>query len=231
KQHLETLLSINIGWTKDCVDHLQNFSEPRFVHRGFVTSDCPKFTDAKISIWAPEQNIGVYLSEFSASPMNLGDPEKPLVPPPGVDAGIFYDLVATRENLYENLLAANTSTNNTSIVFCIEWKGNKLLFTGDAEETSWKTMHEQGVLEEVDFLKVSHHGSHNGTPEPDILDVILPPNSRDGKKALVSTAFGPYETVPDSDTLAMIEDRCEKLHRLHLEADPGEYIDIKFDPK
>lgn len=229
--HLETLLSINIGWTKDCVDHLQKFREPRFVHRCFDTSDCPTFTDTKIEIWAPEEDIGVYLSDFSPKPMKLGNPEKPLVPPHGVDAGIFYDLVGTRERLYENLLAANSSINNTSIVFCIEWKGNRLLFTGDAEESSWKTMDEQNVLKEVDFLKVSHHGSHNGTPDADILEKILPSGNPDGRHALLSTAIGPYDSIPDADTLASIEERCEKLHQLHLEVDPGKYKDIEFKPK
>src|SRR3712207_7480481 len=33
----------------------------------------------------------------------------------------------------------------------------------------------EGVLEPVHFLKVAHHGSHNGTPDGEILDAILPP--------------------------------------------------------
>ena len=114
-----------------------------------------------------------------------------LVPPPGVDAGTFYDLVNSRNRFYENLLAANSSFNNTSIVFCLEWHGNKLLFTGDAEELSWETMKRNNMLKEVDFLKVSHHGSENGTPDDEILEIILPEGNKNDHIALVSTIRGP----------------------------------------
>jgi len=147
-----------------------------------------------------------------------------------VDASAFFELVASRESFYENLLAANSSINNTSIVFCIEWHGNRLLFTGDAEEQSWEVMKQSNVLKEVDFLKVSHHGSHNGTPDPAILDIILPPDSKEGQFALVSTAENVYDTVPDDETLRIIEERCEKLYRLN-EIIPGESQDIFFEPK
>jgi beta-lactamase superfamily II metal-dependent hydrolase len=56
------------------------------------------------------------------------------------------------------------------IVFCLEWHGNKLLFTGDAEELSWETLYQKDVLKEVDFLKISHHGSENGTSPDEILE-------------------------------------------------------------
>lgn len=70
--------------------------------------------------------------------------------------------------------------NNTSLVLLLEWRGRRLLFAGDAEwqgsgvelgrrNSTWDVMlHRPGVagllLRPLDFLKVAHHGSHNGTP-------------------------------------------------------------------
>jgi hypothetical protein len=72
--------------------------------------------------------------------------------------------------------------NNTSVVLLLEWRGRRLLFTGDAEAKtafqgafqedkgngSWNVMwhrFKDGALSRrVDFLKVGHHGSFNATP-------------------------------------------------------------------
>lgn len=74
----------------------------------------------------------------------------------------------------------------------LEWRRWRLLFTGDAEHRSWKEMNKRGVLKPVHFLKVSHHGSWNGTPSGEILDKILPPTPPDRRKrhAAVSTCEG-----------------------------------------
>jgi beta-lactamase superfamily II metal-dependent hydrolase len=70
--------------------------------------------------------------------------------------------------------------NNLSVVLLLEWRGRRLLFTGDAEwqgkgvredrrNSTWDVMFhhpevEQLLLQPLDLLKVAHHGSHNGTP-------------------------------------------------------------------
>lgn len=70
--------------------------------------------------------------------------------------------------------------NNTSVVLLLEWRKRRLLFAGDAEwqgsgvelgrrNSTWDVMlHHPEVaallLQPLDFLKVAHHGSHNGTP-------------------------------------------------------------------
>jgi hypothetical protein len=112
------------------------------------------------------------------------------------------------------LLTIDKAANNTSIVFCLEWKGWRLLFPGDAEEKSWAIMDRCGVLDGgVDFLKIGHHGSHNGTPAAKLLDKLLP---IDGKRrfAAVCTCSGVYgdtpETaVPNETTLSELRRRCE----------------------
>ena len=137
------------------------------------------------------------------------------LPPAGVDAGAFYDLVDSRRTgLHDNLLAIDKAANNTSIVFSLEWRGWKLLFPGDAEQESWRMMDEQGVLEPVHLLKIAHHGSWNGTPQGEILDKILPPTRPDDRKryAVVSTCLETYPGVPDDTTENTLRARIDEFH-------------------
>ena len=66
------------------------------------------------------------------------------LPPAGVDAGAFYNLVEFRRSGFsDNLLAIDRAANNTSVVLALEWRGWRLLFPGDAEQLSWLTMDRQ----------------------------------------------------------------------------------------
>jgi beta-lactamase superfamily II metal-dependent hydrolase len=100
--------------------------------------------------------------------------------------------------------------NNLSVVMLLEWRGRRLLFTGDAEwqgkgvregrrNSTWDVMlhHpevEQLLLQPLDLLKVAHHGSHNGTPfheggkERYLANMVSP----DQTQVLVSTIAGEH---------------------------------------
>lgn len=54
-------------------------------------------------------------------------------------------------------------TNNASVVFQLQYKNTKALFTGDAEWSSLKEMEDYGAALRSHILKVGHHGSWNGT--------------------------------------------------------------------
>jgi hypothetical protein len=152
------------------------------------------------------------------------------IPAPGVDAGAFYDLIQAREHGYvDNILAIDKAKNNTSLVLCLEWHGWKLLFSGDAEVRSWKEMNKRNLLEPVHFLKISHHGSHNGTPAVTLLNKIMPLPAPDAKqrRALVSTCQETYGGVPDGDTIELLETRCT-IHSTES-LDNGAFLDIEFD--
>jgi beta-lactamase superfamily II metal-dependent hydrolase len=131
--------------------------------------------------------------------------------------GAFLNLVqARRRGIADNLLAIDQAANNTSIVFALEWRGWRLLFPGDAEVRSWKTMEREGVLKPVHFLKVAHHGSHNGTPTDDVFDTILPPVSPDGRDRLaaISTWTDTYSGIPHPATNARIKSRARLFSTL-----------------
>jgi beta-lactamase superfamily II metal-dependent hydrolase len=105
--------------------------------------------------------------------------------------------------------------NNTSVVLLLEWRGRRLLFAGDAEwqgagveeerrNSTWDVMLHipevrQHLLQPLHFLKVAHHGSHNGTPflkggKAQVLEKILSP---DRSQVAVSTVTGVHgEDMP-----------------------------------
>lgn len=232
----------NPSSTKECVDFLRSRAPAEktfYVHRETDVSEAHPFTEAKIELWGPEEDTAVYYGRFqpaalqplavdatAGEPPALAEPK----PPRGVDAGAFYNLVEMRKRGYlDNLLAIDRAANNTSVVFCLEWRGWKLLFPGDAEERSWREMDKRGLLQTVHFFKVGHHGSHNGTPDEDLLEKLLPLDPPDDRPrfAAVSTFPGSYNNVPDDDgTLARLEARCEL--RSTLSVADGEWIDLEF---
>lgn len=245
----------NSDKTKNCVKYLKGIGENTFYvsrnvkcyeEEDFDPNECHPFSEARIEIWAPEEDTSTYYSKARIVPMSLGLTESSngrgkrpsltdVFPPAGVDAGAFYNLVNMRRGGYfDNLLSIDKAANNTSVVFCLEWRGFRLLFPGDAEDRSWKIMNDlppPGVLKAVHFLKISHHGSHTGTPEQTILEKILPQARVDDKprKALLSTTKEQvYPNVPDPKTVDLIRQRCDEFYEVD-ELDLGKYVDIEFE--
>jgi beta-lactamase superfamily II metal-dependent hydrolase len=220
------LANNNPASTGSCVEWLRALAPdgatPAYLHREVSKADLATlhpFEEAIFEIWAPEEDTSAYYGKIT--PMALGDgasaaqpaaaPEPRVVPPPGVDTEAFLRLVdLRRRGIQENLLTIDKAANNSSIVFCLEWRGWRLLFAGDAEQKSWQMMKAKGVLKPVHFLKVSHHGSVNGTPDPEILDLVLPPVRPDKKKrtAIVSTWDHTYGGIPHAPTDDLIKSRC-----------------------
>ena len=248
---VETLLAINNPRSsKENVDYLRKLTTSPantfYVHRETDLAGKHPFQEADFEIWAPEEDTSAYYGRYKSPSLGMIPPVgrsrkyslAELYPPRGVDAGAFYNLVNARRSFLESLLSIDKAKNNTSLVFCLTWRGWRLLFPGDAEVRSWKTMRDKGALSPVHFLKVSHHGSHNGTPSESILEEILPVN-RDGdqreRPAVVMTYEGTYNNVPDADTLNRIYDetlgteqpRCDKLYLVNEDTDDL-FVELEF---
>jgi hypothetical protein len=221
----------NPASTTECVAFLRKLApeaKTHYVHRSvgnpaggaplFDPAGKHPFKETQFEIWAPEEDTSEYYGRFQ--PLWLGDDDgapgavpaaADPVPPAGVDAGAFYNMVeARRRGLSDNLLAIDKAANNTSVVLLLKWRGWRLLFAGDAETRSWRTMDREGVLGPVHFLKVSHHGSHNGTPEGGVFDAILPSQAPDqrGRRAAISTWTETYAGIPHPPTNARLTSRC-----------------------
>lgn len=224
--------------TKQCVAFLRTLAPDAtaYVHRGAKLARKHPFREAKLKVWAPEEDASDYYGSFQ--PLGFGEDaaapgasvaEPRVLPPAGVDVGAFLDLVETRRNgVGDNLLTIDKAANNTSVVFALEWRKWRLLFAGDAELRSWRTMAREKVLRPVHFLKVAHHGSHNGTPEDEILDRVLPTTPGDGRprRAAISTWDETYSGIPHPPTNARLAARCEL--RSNLDAPDALYFDVEF---
>jgi beta-lactamase superfamily II metal-dependent hydrolase len=242
---LQALLMNAVG-TEECVEVLtRRLAEamgidPLYVYRGIESelgaaeagTQLLSFKDPSISlrVLAPEKDIdGAYMGQARALLRRLYQHSRHIprsVPeeqreewPSNISRSDFRQL-RTRM-LHACLLAAraeNYATNNTSVVLLLEWRGRRLLFTGDAEwtpaveagtkEGSWEVMWDNESVradlevKSLDFLKVAHHGSRNATPwhldDPnhpinEILDTILPrpaPGATPTAQAVVTTCAG-----------------------------------------
>jgi beta-lactamase superfamily II metal-dependent hydrolase len=230
--------------TGQCVEFLRQLNPAKtvFVHREIKKQDLKHpFKEAKFEIWAPEEDTSDYYGNFQS--LDVGAVPAPVAtdrstsaspaapaatPPSGVDLGAFLRLLdARRGGIADNLLAIDKAANNTSVVFSLEWRGWRLLFAGDAEIRSWKTMARENVLKPVHFLKVSHHGSHNGTPADDIFDAILPqaPPDNRNRSAAISTWTETYSGIPHQPT----NDRLSSRASLHSTLDNTSQLFYEID--
>lgn len=251
--------------------------EPLYIYRGVeaeLTEEQRQdkllgFADpaTRLHILAPEKDIDqayvnpatALLEEFQAGTeqfLHALPEDQRLTEPANISRGAFRQL--KDQLLYTSLMAAsqeNGAVNNTSIALLVEWRGHRLLFPGDAEHRSWELMWEHArpqLSAPLSFLKVAHHGSHNGTPynlgdssDPlnEVLDALLPRENAANAQAVVTTLAGrihaPINPVPFPDLMNELATRVSNTveypdqqgrqpQRTDLE--PGDWIDIRLTP-
>ncbi len=168
--------------------------------------------------------------------------------PTNISAGDFRRL---RTRLVNNALAFvlkdGELVNNTSLVLLLEWRGRRLLFTGDAQcrftrkgeftagksNGSWNAMwatHRELLDQPLDYLKVGHHGSHNATPwrareegaQQDhpvnqILDAMLPRENPTAKVVLSTERTNSYGKIPFRELTLELGERATNPQRAYSE--------------
>jgi hypothetical protein len=241
---IQALLDINNPRaTKDCVKHISERglagAKPLYVHRTTDIAGRHPFNRTKVRLLAPEEDTSIYYGTLP--PRTLGAALKGVVPvslngkaitpPAGISAGHFFDLVEFRSSgMAANLRTIDKAANNSSVAIELEWNGWWLLFPGDAEEKSWELMDRNNLLRPVHFLKISHHGSGNGSPRHQI-DKVLPedaPADVQQRFAVVSTREGAYSGVPSTDTLNLVASRAHLDNTRTLSE--GSWFDVTFPP-
>ena len=105
--------------------------------------------------------------------------------------------------------ALDQAVNNTSVVAAFLYRGQCLLFAGDAQYGNWKFWLEgEGageLLARVNFYKVSHHGSLNATPKG-----ALEKMSGERFAAMVSTQNRPWPSIPYPKLMDALGRRCAR---------------------
>lgn len=111
--------------------------------------------------------------------------------------------------------------NNASIVLQINYQNHKYLFMGDAE----KEVEKQRNWEDVDVLKVGHHGS-NTSSSKEFLNQVRP------EIALIPVGEGNSYGLPKEEILQRYEQMGSKIYRTDIDGtihiiDNGEEIAVQ----
>lgn len=96
-------------------------------------------------------------------------------------------------------------TNDYSITNTLRYGNFKAVFTGDLELNISERLFEEAKIGSVDYIKISHHGSKNGTSEK-ILDLLKP------KTAVISVGKNSYGH-PTKEVLDLLEKYNVKILR------------------
>lgn len=224
------------------INYIRNLTgDPKrvlYLNRGSSVLNKPFSNKVKIRVLAPEKDVSIYYggslhnglqamsrrlagAGIAPDPGNYDSWAFPKVPrekgsPVNLtdrDWRLLHESIQTGG--VESVRAIDKAANNTSLVFAMEVAGLRLLFPGDAELESWMVMKKKcpAELKPIDFLKVSHHGSHNGTSK-DLLTTLLPAGRKGKATVMVSTkskVYGTVKPVPDAELLKLLKARCHKL--------------------
>lgn len=111
--------------------------------------------------------------------------------------------------------------NDRSIVFLLEYQGTNWLFTGDLEETGELLLLKNGLLPQVNVLKVGHHGANTSSTQP-FLSQVSP------ELAIISVGEGNKYGHPTAETLQKLIDigsnvwRTDQLGDIELRSSDGQ---------
>ncbi len=227
----------------------KNNISPKYVYAGMNASDQNlQLDDATIKVLAPEYDIdGFYLGKEYDESLKGFQNGPAFFDNHSISDGTDHpenislsDFLGLKSRMLSNAFTfAETDSslqNNCSVVLLINWRGRRLLFTGDAEwerayedgkhngswNVMWKIRHDD-LNEKLDFIKIGHHGSQNATPWIDssnqnlevnrIFNAILPLPAnllQCNVQALISTErTNVYETIPSPDLLVELGNRVK----------------------
>ncbi|RPF55570.1 DNA internalization-related competence protein ComEC/Rec2 [Aquisalibacillus elongatus] len=98
------------------------------------------------------------------------------------------------------------SENDQSLVFLFSYEDYNVLFTGDISEEVESLILSEGLGEDIDVLKIAHHGSQTSTSD-EWLEVTQP------KKALISVGTNNIYGHPHPDVITKLKNRNIDIFR------------------
>jgi beta-lactamase superfamily II metal-dependent hydrolase len=118
------------------------------------------------------------------------------------------------------------AVNNTSLFFVLDVAGTRLVFPGDTQQGGWDHVLDdargRALVADAAFLKISHHGSHNGTPRRYVEEVLH-------GEAYAMLPWGLVkrwkDTIPKAELLAALRDRGHHVIRADAPVEePGKVV-------
>jgi beta-lactamase superfamily II metal-dependent hydrolase len=113
-------------------------------------------------------------------------------------------------------VSLDKAVNGTSLMLMFEFGSAYLLFPGDAQWGSWRTVIDQPATRQLvartTFYKVGHHGSHNATPV-DFLEKVLEPGHRLWGAAASVRPIGFWPEIPRQPLMEKLLARSDRVLR------------------
>ncbi|CEP90823.1 DNA uptake transporter [[Clostridium] sordellii] len=131
------------------------------------------------------------------------------------------DIINLEDNLKLTILNpsyTHEDSNSNSIVFKLDYKDKSFLFTGDATKENEIEMINNFNLNDIDFLKVAHHGSKNSSTE-EFLKSTTP------DVAAISCGYDNTYGHPHKDTLLRLAQVNTKVYRTDKQGHISFYSD------
>lgn len=131
------------------------------------------------------------------------------------------DIINLEDNLKLTILNpsyTHEDSNSNSIVFKLDYKNKSFLFTGDATKENEIEMINNFNLNDIDFLKVAHHGSKNSSTE-EFLKSTTP------DVAAISCGYDNAYGHPHKDTLLRLAQINTKVYRTDKQGHISFYSD------
>lgn len=110
-------------------------------------------------------------------------------------------------------VSLDSAVNATSLMLVFQIDHTCLLFPGDAQWGTWRMALAdpdwRSLLKQTTFYKVSHHGSHNGTPR-EFVETVLPATAW---SMLSVRTTDHWKSIPKEPLVTALRDRCSRLVR------------------
>ena len=95
--------------------------------------------------------------------------------------------------------------NNASIIIQLNYKTKKYLFMGDAEKEIEAKLLKEKILEDIDVLKVGHHGSETSSTQ-EFINKVLPEIS------IISVQHGRYNNMPSQNIIDRLKNNGNQVY-------------------
>ncbi len=145
---------------------------------------------ADLAVFAPNPNAARSLKADFEKISNLGD-------------GAELNLATQLEK----------AVNGTSLMLMFQIEHAHLLFPGDAQNGTWKSVlqdeESRSLLFKTNFYKIGHHGSHNATPKEFVFDILQPKF-----KAMASVyPVAAWQFIPKAELMTALRERDGEVVR------------------
>lgn len=124
-----------------------------------------------------------------------------------------FDLIKTNWMEFEVVNSGPNDNNEGSIAGILSYENIKIFLSGDiTTEVEQRLVWQKVLKEKVDVLKVSHHGSKNGTSE-ELLEILKP------KMAIISVGAKNKFGHPTKEVLNRLKEKGIKIWRTDLDGE------------